>query len=183
MQNGGTPVRLFIAINFDEEIITTLNRAVQRLKDASAAGNFTRAENLHLTLVFIGETRDVPAVKEAMMQVHGLPFDLKIKGLGKFGRGGKDIYWLGVDRCAELSEIQKTLSEALCEKGFAIEQREYRPHLTLGREVVLLENFDKIAFEKAFGTITQEVKTIDLMKSDRIGGRLTYTKIFSVPLG
>lgn len=175
-------MRLFIAINFDEEIKAALDKAVQRLKDASAAGNFTRAENLHLTLVFIGETTDVPAVKKAMMQVHGLPFDLKIKNLGKFGRGGKDLYWLGVDRCAALAEIQRTLSEALREKGFAIEQREYRPHLTLGREVVLLKNFDKKTFEKACGTITQEVKTIDLMKSERVGGRLTYTKIFSVPL-
>lgn len=175
-------MRLFLAINFDDKTKTALYGAVQRLKNSSAAGNFTRVDNLHLTLVFIGETKNVSAVKEAMLRVRRLPFVLKIGKLGKFGRGGKDIYWLGVDRCLALEETQKELSAALRNKGFAIEQREYRPHLTLGREAVLLNNFDKDAFEKSLGTITQEVRTIDLMKSERIGGRLTYTKVYSVAL-
>ena len=112
-----------------------------------------------------------------------MPFELRIKGLGKFGRGGKDLYWLGVDRCAALEEMQEKLSDALRERGFAIEQREYKPHLTLGREVVPLRAFDREAFQKSFGTVTQRVMSIDLMKSERIGGRLTYTKIFSTALG
>ncbi len=176
-------MRLFIAVNFDEKTKASLMGAVQKLKESSSAGNFTRPENLHLTLVVIGETKDAAAVKEAMEQVRGLPFELRIKGLGKFGRGGKDLYWLGVDRCAALEEMQEKLSDALRERGFAIEQREYKPHLTLGREVVPLRAFDRGAFQKSFGTVTQRVMSIDLMKSERIGGRLTYTKIFSTALG
>lgn len=176
-------MRLFLAINFDDKTKTALYGAVQRLRDASSAGNFTRMDNLHLTLVFIGETKNVSAVKEAMLQVRRLPFALKIGKLGKFGRGGKDIYWLGVDRSSALEETQKELSTALRNKGFTIEQREYRPHLTLGREVVPRNNFNKDAFEKSVGTITQDIRTIDLMKSERIGGRLTYTKVYSVSLG
>ncbi len=175
-------MRLFIAINFDEKTKEKLTAAVKTLKEFSSAGNFTRSENLHLTLVFIGETENAAAAREAMAQVGGLPFELRMKGLGKFGRGGKDIYWLGVDRCAALEEIQKNLADNLRKRGFAIEQREYRPHLTLGREVVPLRDFDKEAYEKSFGTITQKVKSVDLMKSERICGRLTYTKLFSIPL-
>lgn len=94
-------MRLFIAVNFDEKTKASLMGAVQKLKESSSAGNFTRPENLHLTLVFIGETKDAAAVKEAMEQVRGLPFALRIKGLGNLA-GEEKIYtgwaWIGAPR-------------------------------------------------------------------------------------
>lgn len=48
-------MRLFIEINFNEDIIEDLVRLQAEFKRCRVAGNFTKPENLHLTLVFIGE--------------------------------------------------------------------------------------------------------------------------------
>ncbi len=51
--------------------------------------------------------------------------------------------------------------------------RKYSPHITLGREVVT----DAAPWQiEPFG---ETVTGIDLMKSERIGGKLTYTAIYS----
>jgi RNA 2',3'-cyclic 3'-phosphodiesterase len=85
-------MRLFIAIKFTEEIKNQLCTAIGYLKEHAIHGNFTQKENLHLTLVFIGDTAKTAEVARAMDMVQAQPFTLKISGLGKFRRDGGDIY-------------------------------------------------------------------------------------------
>ncbi|MDR1042323.1 MAG: RNA 2',3'-cyclic phosphodiesterase, partial [Clostridiales Family XIII bacterium] len=49
-------MRLFIAINFSEEIKDALCETIADLRDASRRGRYTHRDNLHLTLAFIGES-------------------------------------------------------------------------------------------------------------------------------
>ena len=72
-----------------------------------------------------------------------------------------------------LSDLQRTLTAGLCSNGFICDKRKYSPHITLGREIVTIANPRQI---KLFG---ETVTSIDLMKSERIGGKLTYTAIFT----
>ena len=90
-------MRLFIALNFDEKMKSDLYSVIKRLDKFSEQGNFTRWENLHLTLHFIGETSNVKGLKTAMDKVNSKPFDLIFKGLGCFKRNGGDIYWIGAE--------------------------------------------------------------------------------------
>ena len=53
-------MRLFIAINFNNENLVKLSDAAGILRKNSVKGNFTRTENFHLTLAFRGE---VPETK------------------------------------------------------------------------------------------------------------------------
>lgn len=175
-------MRLFIAVNFDEKTKAALWQAAQRLEENAVSGNFTRRENMHLTLAFIGETQKLPLVKEAMEEIDGAPFDLRMGRLGRFKRQGGDILWLGVEKCAELARIQAGLTRSLLQKGFPMEQREFRPHLTLGRQVVLREPFRQKDWEQAAGTLVQRVAQIDLMESKRVGGTLVYTCLYSKAL-
>jgi len=48
-------MRLFIAINFPDEIKATIAKIRDGLKEKAFRGNFSSDENLHLTLVFLGE--------------------------------------------------------------------------------------------------------------------------------
>ena len=48
-------MRLFIAINFDEETKQSIIAVQRRLREWGR-GNFSHPENLHLTLAFLGET-------------------------------------------------------------------------------------------------------------------------------
>lgn len=87
-------MRLFVAICFSDEIKALLSSVCQKLKTQSLSGNFTRPENLHMTLAFIGESNRVAAVKSAMQQCTGAPFKLSLSGVGRFG----DLWWVGIEK-------------------------------------------------------------------------------------
>ncbi len=175
-------MRLFIAINFTDEMKEQLSGTIRHLKEYAVQGNFTRNENLHLTLAFIGETARVNEVKQAMNGIWAESFLLNISGLGKFRRDGGDIYWKGAEKTPELLSVYQQLFQVLTAMGFHLENREYKPHLTLGREVILQEGFDKNAFEKEIPKMSMKVEKISLMKSERINGKLVYTEIYAKTL-
>jgi 2'-5' RNA ligase len=174
-------MRLFIAINFDDAIKDNIFDTIQKLESHASRGNFTHKENLHITLVFLGEVpgERIGAVKQAMDSLKADSFRLVLKGLGCFKRNGGDIYWIGMEKNSSLTEIYNKLCSLLARAGFSIESREYKPHLTLGREVHMEESFYKRAFSDAIMPIDINVEKISLMKSERINGRLTYTEIYT----
>lgn len=61
-------MRIFIALNFDKTAKDEIIAVQDQLKQASVKGNFTTPDNLHLTLVFIGEIdgKRIDAVKQAI---------------------------------------------------------------------------------------------------------------------
>ncbi len=175
-------MRLFIALNFKDEIKKHLSDTANRLKDHSVKGNFTRCENFHLTLLFIGETTKVNEIKTAMNHINVRSFYLTLKGFGTFRRKGSEIYWMGIEKSETLNRIHHQLTRALLDAGFKIEDRGFNAHLTLGREVVMREDFDPILFFNSIEPMLVLVDKISLMKSERIGGVLTYTEIYKKEL-
>lgn len=79
-------MRLFIEIKFNPEIKTALLSMQEQLKHANNHGNYTKSENLHLTLAFIGEYGDPDYVLETLEQVRLTPFGLSPDGVGSFGK-------------------------------------------------------------------------------------------------
>ena len=173
-------MRLFIAINFNDEVKDRIYSTAVRLKEMSRFGNFSKKENLHLTLTFIGETKRSGDVIDVLDKISFKPFEIEISKLGRFLRGGKDIYWLGVRAPAVLGEIANKLSKDLVALGFDIDGRSFRPHLTIGREVVMDDGFDMQEFSSGVKPISFTVRSISLMKSERIAGKLTYTQLYAV---
>jgi len=167
-------VRLFIAVNFNIDTCSWLVALRDELRKRSQHGNFSRDENLHLTLAFLGEcnANQTAAVKEAMNAVIFEPFEAAIDQIGCFKRDGGDIWWAGLREEKPLMSMQRELSARLRDSGFIIENRKYSPHITLGREVVTKNVPWQI---EPFG---ETVSKIDLMKSERIDGKLTHTSIY-----
>jgi 2'-5' RNA ligase len=166
-------MRLFIAVNFNTETQSKLLALQNELRTDSKKGRFSSPENLHLTLVFLGECDEKEAAyaKSAMDEVEFEPFAINIARTGCFKRSGGDVWWAGIKNNKELTELHKKLTKKLTEFGFQIEKRKFSPHITLGREIVT--NASPRSFEE-FG---QTVDKIKLMKSERIAGKLTYTAI------
>ena len=179
-------MRLFLAVRFSAEIMDALCDAIQRLKVCCESGRFTERENLHLTLVFLGEipSSKVNLVKEAMQTAQIPAFAVCIGGVGCFRRPGGDIFWAGVERSSGLLAAYGELCEKLEEKGFPMEfsmensigKRPFRPHLTLGRGVVLKK--DCVSGKVDVPPMRMKVETVSLMRSDRVGGKLKYTEIY-----
>lgn len=166
-------MRLFIAINFNTEMRSRLASLRDELRAESTKGRFSSPENLHLTLVFLGECDEKHAAdaKSAMDSVEFEPFKMNIGCIGRFRRGGGDIWWAGVSENDSLSQLQDELTKKLTESGFRMEKRKFSPHITLGREVVTKTS------PRTFEEFGQIVDKIELMKSERIAGKLTYTAI------
>lgn len=175
-------MRLFIAINFSDKNLGILSDAAGILRENSSKGNFTRTENFHLTFAFLGEVPEakVSGVRRAINQaVNGIaPFDFSIGGLGRFKRTGGDIYWLGVEKKRELFALANNLKQTLKDNGYTIDDKPFKPHLTLGREVILNCDPKNITMPN----LTCHAGRISLMKSERIRGVLTYTEIYGKEL-
>ena len=169
-------MRLFIAINFNNNTRSRLLALRDELRGKSEHGNFSIPENLHLTFAFLGECEDeqTAAAKKAMDDVRFYPLNATIERVGRFKRGGGDIWWAGLREDKLLMASQDELSNNLRAAGFVLETRKYCPHVTLGREVLTNAAPWKI---EAFG---ETVYTLDLMESKRIGGKVIYTSIHTI---
>lgn len=170
-------MRLFIAINFNKETKDYIQKVSQQLKECSQSGNFTKYNNLHLTLVFIGEVTEdkVFLIKTAMNKTIIKEFELAFGGVDCFNRSGGDIFFVGVKMNEQLKNLNHFLFNELIKSGFIIEKKEYLPHLTLARQVKLKSKID-IDNEE----ISTLVNKISLMKSERINGQLIYSEIYSI---
>ncbi len=175
-------MRLFVAIRLEEPCRDLLCTAISGLKSHARQGNFSRRENLHLTLAFIGETNRLDAAKQALGVMRAEPFTMELAGLGSFRRSGGDLWWMGVAENDALSALQQQVDTALAKAGFSLEKRKFRPHLTLGREVVLEPGFNAEAFGKSLPPARMQVREIVLMESRRSSGVLQYVPRFVQPL-
>ena len=175
-------MRLFIAINFDEETKQNIIAVQRRLREWGR-GNFSHPENLHLTLAFLGETAPerVPLIRSVMGQLTVPSLHLVFDHVGYFRRDGSDIWWIGLRPDQALLDLQKELHRRLTDAGFQLDNRRFSPHITLARQVVLGNEPDKNRLlGKPFATNTD---TVSLMLSERIDGKLIYTEQYAVGPG
>ena len=170
-------MRLFIAINFPDEIKTTVAEIRNNMKETALRGNFSFDENLHLTLVFLGECdfQQMKTVKTVMGDTLFPKFTLMLDKVGHFKRDGGHTWWIGLKESKPLSDLQANLSERLRQKGFMLENRSFTPHITIGREVKMQPGTVQSEMQQVGFNVT----SIELMKSERINGKLTYTPVYS----
>ena len=170
-------MRLFIAIHFPDEIKAILAEIRDSLKEAALQGNFSLDENLHLTLVFLGECdeQQVKTAKAVLSDTLFSKFTLMLDKVGYFKRDGGNTWWLGLKETQPLSDLQADLYNRLKQNGFILENHNYFPHATIGREVKMRSGFVRSEVRRESFNVT----SIELMKSERINGKLIYTPVYS----
>ena len=122
-------MRLFIAIQFNNRILTSLKKLQSDLRTAGLRGRYAKEENLHLTLAFIGEYDDPDKVLEAMAEVPFEPFAIELSGIGRFG----DLYWAGLAENPDLIDYVKRLRKSLSAHNIPYDKTKFSPHITLVR--------------------------------------------------
>ncbi len=165
-------MRLFVALTLSPDARAALMRAQDALKK-QGRGNFSREENLHLTLAFLGETDRMAEACAALHRVESPPFTVKLEGLGAFD----DLVWAGVALSPALKDLQKEVAFHLKESGFSLEKRAFRPHITLCRRFAPFGARDLAAVQRAMGSARSPVRGVVLMESLRIEGKLTYRPV------
>lgn len=165
-------MRLFIAINFNEDVIEDLVRLQAELKHCRVAGNFTKPENLHLTLAFIGEYGNPDDVLDVMETVPFHPVPLKFDGLQHF----RDMYFAGIGNIPELESYVRRLRRALSGNGIPFDRKKFSPHVTLIRKVSFRGGVPEEVPENIH--VRETVATaVSLMCSERGKRGMIYTEI------
>lgn len=170
-------MRLFIAIQPDSEVRNALRGVQNELRRRGVEGNYTKVENLHLTLAFIGEYPDPDAVLDAMEQVRFKGFSLHLSELGAFG----DVWWTGMEGGDELDALVRRLRRALAEKGIPFDRKAFRAHVTLIRKPSYRS--DPRLETMVVPQTEMAVERISLMLSTRGKNGMIYTELGSVPAG
>ena len=163
-------MRLFIGINFDKSTKDKIQDIIKEIKKSSIQGKFVNDEHMHLTLEFLGEISldKIDTIKNAMEHIISEPFIMELSEIGYFNRQDGNIYWLGIEYNDLLFKMRTRLHELLIKQGFKLENRVYKPHLTIGRKVKMKDNFNADELSDIIKQISINVDKIDLMKSEQI---------------
>ena len=131
--------RTFIAIDLDEQLLRRSAALISRLRPYAPQARWVDEENLHATLLFLGELND-QQIADACSRAEWAaranePFSMRLAGVGAFPDLARPrAVWLGVSDGAELlKRLQADLDDALAELVPRSENRAYVPHVTLAR--------------------------------------------------
>lgn len=124
-------MRLFTAIRMPKTIQTRLAGLATSIPGAI----WSREENLHLTLCFIGEVDDHSAedIDSGLSAIRAPAFSLTLEGSGHFGERKPRALWIGVRPCPPLMHLRAKVQTALERAGHPGEKRKFTPHITLAR--------------------------------------------------
>lgn len=166
-------MRLFIAINLNDELKDAFEDIQDAMWDAGMDGRFTSRENLHLTLAFIGEYSDADRVREVVEGIKVRPFRISPAGIGAFG----DLWWAGISASAELAGLAKRLRRALADADIPFDRKRFSPHITLIRRAQGADKFEPAGVMERVSGTKMTVDHISLMRSDRGRNGMIYTEI------
>jgi 2'-5' RNA ligase len=130
--------RIFIALKVEtgERLLNMISSLKTGL--ASDSIRWTSIDNIHITIVFLGDTEN-NVIQEIRLMLNEKckgsgKFNLYLKGCGIF-RSTNDprIIWTGVETSDNLMSLNESVLNGLKQLGINKEDRPYNPHLTLGR--------------------------------------------------
>ena len=130
-------MRLFVALEIPSGVREKLATLVGELRAVDSRPKWVRDDNLHVTLKFIGETREerLGAIRDALGTVRSpAPISLQFHGLGFFPNEKRPrVFWAAMGASPNLPQLAKDIESALEKIGIPREQRGFSAHLTLAR--------------------------------------------------
>ena len=161
-------MRLFLAVQFDDSFRDQLIRLQDLMRDCGLEGSYTPAQNLHITLAFIGEYGDPDGIIDLIEEIEFEPFEIRLKGIGSF----KDLYWAGIEKNPELDRLAKRVRRMLAENDIPFDRKRFLPHVTLVRNSVF---HHAMSLPENVPEASMIVSGITLYRSDRAKKGMKYT--------
>src|SRR5262249_2148089 len=183
-------MRTFIAIEIPSEVKSAFAALQDEVRRAGVDVSWTRPENIHLTLRFLGEVdeRRIGEVEKVCVTsaAEFQPFTLSLNDTGVFPNARQPrVLWAGLaGGIAKAAEMGKRLDDGLALIGFEREDKDFNPHLTIGRVKSNRKTRELIALADArrVPALSFVVTEIVLMKSELHPAGARYTPIAKVSL-
>jgi len=183
--------RIFIAINFPEDIKKELSSFQKKWPELPI--RWTKPENLHITLAFLGyisdeELVEILRITKEVAQRHR-PFSINLTKIC-YGPPKKPprMVWVEGEKSKDLANLQIDLEKSLTSSEdikFSPEERSFTLHITLGRikqwEFRQIEPEERPDVEENI-SLSFEVNSIEVMESQLKRGGAEYTILESIPL-
>jgi len=196
-------IRAFIAIELSSELRSSLGEIIQQLQErclsnggeaARKAVRWVPTENIHLTLKFLGEVSVANLQSLSRMLIsetaHYAPFTVQVQGIGAFPNARRPrVIWVGSQAPSSLGNLQRAIETETRALGYPMEEREFSPHLTLGRLSQNASPAEIAAISNALASMKVDqigcirVDQIHLFRSDLRSTGAVYTSLHTFPLG
>jgi 2'-5' RNA ligase len=188
-------VRLFVAVEIGSEVQASATRVIEDLKRRTeqsapqARVTWVKPDQLHLTVRFIGQAdsnlcQTILATLAYPLQVSA--FELTIEGTGSFPpKRPPRVIWAGITAGLEvLHAVEQEVQLRLDPLIPGVDERDYRPHLTLGRvknpaglrPAVVLKGLEQAVFGRV------RVEAVTLFESRLSSTGPTYVALGRTPL-
>lgn len=173
--------RLFIGVKFSSDVNDYFKTSQLMLEKYCEKANYTRYNNFHLTLKFLGmiEESRIQEITQIIKDLEVQRMKLFFDHIGFFNKKGRYVVYMGCQPNVELTNYVMKLNEKLLNNSL-IEQSEqiYTPHITLGRNAKLLVPLVDISHGIPIDCEAQ-ITNITLFESKNVNGTLTYQPLFT----
>lgn len=184
-----TTIRAFICFEVQEDLLRYLGEIIQQGRRFNEPVSWSRPENIHLTLKFLGnitdeQRRQVASILHSTAEAYEA-FDVLFDRTGAFPSFRRPrVLWIGCSvRSEPLHRLADHLENELARAGFERENRPFSPHLTLGRvKRANVPRTAKYLSELQLTPMRLRCHDIILMKSDLhpSGARYMPLEVFSL---
>lgn len=188
-------LRAFLASELPPALQDSIYNATAGLRQALRDGliRWVPAHNVHLTLKFLGDVSpsSLDLIKQMLTtEAAQFPaFDVQVEGLGCYPNVRRPrVLWVGLTAPAELASLQRAIEAGAARLGYESEERDFSPHLTIGRVRQNASSTDlhkiRTALEECrVGLLgSARVDAVHLFKSELRPEGSIYTRLFSAPL-
>lgn len=164
-------LRLFFAINFNQEIKQRFFEISSSLQKFNEPIKYEPVEKLHLTLLFLGNVEEslIPLINQYSLNISSnfSKADITFENLGVFKNFKQPrVIWIGMNDNPELKKLSLELRNMVNQFGIITEEREFAPHITIGRvKGKLSSKFIDYLKSFKFDPFTTRVESFELMES------------------
>jgi RNA 2',3'-cyclic 3'-phosphodiesterase len=172
-------MRIFYAVDPDEQIKELISSKTAGIADVLKAGRAIDVFNIHVTVEYVGEAdsdkadRYIKILDGAVRDAK--PSEIKLREIAGFKRDGSSLIYLKAEHDKELEKIRDAIVRGLC-----FPNAKYLPHVTLYRDAVFKDGYsiEKISDMMGPEKIVFPMRSISLMESRRINGKLVYITLY-----
>ncbi|MFN4110785.1 MAG: RNA 2',3'-cyclic phosphodiesterase [Ignavibacteria bacterium] len=180
-------LRLFFAINFDQEVKKKIFEISSSLQKFDEPVRYESIDKLHMTLLFLGSVEEslIPELNQQALEISKSFFetDITFERLGVFKNFKQPrVIWIGTQDNPGLGTLSIELKNMVNQFGIITDEKEFKPHITLGRvKGNLSTKFIDFLKSYSFKPFTAKVNSFELMESKLESSGSKYFVKYSFP--